>query len=234
MGTDAYHLLWGGEPRPKRGRPAVLSRTRIVAEAVAIAGAEGLAAVSMKRLADRLDSGVMSLYRHVPSKDELVALMYDATMATPPALATDRGWRAAMLDWAHACRDLFLTHPWVLPLATANHAMGPHEAAWVDSILGRLADAGLPADVSLASVLAVNSYIGGAVRPQLQAGQEPPQWFRFLDDPTTHDRYPNAARLITEGSLGGSAILDDFVEFGLQRVLDGLAQYIEQSGSPDR
>ena len=96
------------------------------------------------------------------------------------------------------------------------------------------AEAGLAPDVSLAAVLAVNSYIGGAVRPKLQAGDTPPQWFRFLDDPAARDRYPHAARLVTEGSLSGSAILDDLVEFGLQRVLDGLEQYIEQPGPPYR
>src|SRR5690606_575248 len=63
MGQDVHELLWGESSRPPRGRPAGLSRERIVAEAVAVADAEGLQKVSMKRVAERLDCGVMSLYR---------------------------------------------------------------------------------------------------------------------------------------------------------------------------
>lgn len=231
MGGDAYGLLWEQGPHTGRtgrgpGRPSGLSRERIVAEAVAVADAEGLRHVSMKRVAERLGTGAMSLYRHVPGKDELVALMYDATMAEPPHLPEGEGWRAAMIAWAEQVRALFRAHPWALALATRNHAIGPGEAGWLDAALGVFVREGLAADVSLAAVLAVNGYIGGALRPELQ-GQSDPQWFRFLEHDLAPLKYPNAFRLAAEGGLAGSAILRDTFEFGLQRVLDGLEQYIE-------
>ncbi|MEU6860318.1 TetR/AcrR family transcriptional regulator [Glycomyces sp. NPDC046736] len=224
MGDGGYELLWGAKTRPARGRPPALSRERIVAEALAIADAEGLQQVSMKHLAERLGSGVMSLYRHVPGKDELVALMYDATMTDPPRLPEGEGWRAAMTAWALAVRDLFHAHPWALALATANHAMGPGEARWLDTALGVFEAEGLPAEICLAAVMAVNGYVGGAVRPEIQ-GQDDPHWFRFLQHESAREDYPHVYRLVAENSFTVPTV--DVFGFGLERVLDGLERYIE-------
>ncbi|THV26756.1 TetR/AcrR family transcriptional regulator [Glycomyces paridis] len=236
MAGDMYGLLWERElpveGRGRRpGRPSGLSRERIVAEATAIADAEGLHQVSMKRIADGLDCGVMSLYRHVPGKDELVALMYDATMADAPPLPEFADWRDAMHAWAMAVRTLFRAHPWALPLATANHMMGPGEAYWLDWALGVFTRTGLDADVSLAAVLAVNGYVGGALRPELQ-GQDDPQWFRFMRHPAAAERFPNVQRLIDSGGIADSPVLKDSFEFGLGLVLDGLERYIETRPRP--
>ncbi|WP_276313736.1 TetR/AcrR family transcriptional regulator C-terminal domain-containing protein [Antribacter gilvus] len=198
-----------------------------MAEAVAIAAAEGLPRVSMKHLAERLGSGVMSLYRHVPGKDELVALMYDSIMSTPPDLPADQGWRAALTAWAHAVRDLFLAHPWALPLATVNHVLGPGEAGWLDSAMRAVGASGFATDLSLASVMAVNNYVGGAVRPELHGGQEDPLWFTFLADDGAMQRFPALADLVTEGHFQESALLRDHFSFGLERLLDGLERYLE-------
>src|ERR1700761_2345616 len=79
-----FELLWGEPPRPRRGPKPSLSLERIVAEAIALADADGLANLSMQHLAERLGCAKMALYRYVPGKAELVALMLDPGLGAPP------------------------------------------------------------------------------------------------------------------------------------------------------
>src|SRR6202041_553797 len=80
----ALDLLWGASDRPRRGPRPSLSLERIVTEAISLADAEGLAGLSMQHLAERLGCAKMALYRYVPGKSELVALMVDTALGDPP------------------------------------------------------------------------------------------------------------------------------------------------------
>jgi AcrR family transcriptional regulator len=225
VGKADYDLLWGEATRAGRGRPAGLSRERIVAEAVAIADTEGLQKVSMKHLAERLGSGVMSLYRHVPGKDELVVLMYDSLMAGPMPLPEAGDWREILRHWGLGVRDLFNAHPWALTVATSERPMGPGEAGWVDDVIGRLTAVGMPAELGLIAVLTVDCFALGAVRPEINSGSGETDFFQFLADPVISARYPNLARLAEPGTA--DAGMGEYFEFGLERVLDGLERHIE-------
>ncbi|MBK3547134.1 TetR/AcrR family transcriptional regulator, partial [Streptomyces sp. MBT60] len=79
----SLELLWGTGERPSRGPKPGLTLDRIVTAAVAVADAEGLAAVSMRRLSTELGTGTMSLYRYVPGKSELLDLMFDRVLGEP-------------------------------------------------------------------------------------------------------------------------------------------------------
>ncbi|MFD1048962.1 TetR/AcrR family transcriptional regulator, partial [Kibdelosporangium lantanae] len=86
-------VIWMTESQPAK---LGLSRDRIVRAAITLADAEGIATLSMRRIAVSLNAGTMSLYRHVPGKDELLELMVDAVLGeTPPA--EDGDWRARAL-----------------------------------------------------------------------------------------------------------------------------------------
>ncbi|WP_158630398.1 TetR/AcrR family transcriptional regulator [Glycomyces terrestris] len=226
LGQGEYELLWGDRSRPGRGRPSGLTRERIVAEAVAIADAEGLHKVSMKHLADRLGSGVMSLYRHVPGKDELVILMYDSLMDGPPDLPDADTWRDVLLHWGRTVIGLFRAHPWAITVGTSARTMGPGEAGWVDHVLGRLGALGLPADLGLMAVLTVDCFALGAARPETGGAGSSAEFFSFLADPAAGARFPHLAA-VTTASFASEQLLEDYFEFGLQRVLDGLEQYID-------
>jgi AcrR family transcriptional regulator len=226
VGKADYDLLWGEATRAGRGRPAGLSRERIVAEAVAIADAEGLQKVSMKHLAERLGSGVMSLYRHVPGKDELVILMYDSLMAGPLALPEADHWRETLRHWGLGVRELFNAHPWALSVATGERPMGPGEAGWVDAVIGRLTAVGMPADLGLIAVLTVDCFALGAVRPEIGGSSGDADFFQFLADPAARARFPHLARVAQPGAADAAGMADHF-EFGLDRVLDGLERYVE-------
>src|SRR5580693_4325150 len=96
----ALDLLWGNRPSPRRGPKPSLSLKRIVIEAIALADAEGLASLSMQHLAERLGCAKMALYRYVPGKAELVALMVDAGLGDPPLPPGDATWRSVLQLWA--------------------------------------------------------------------------------------------------------------------------------------
>ncbi|NUP35341.1 MAG: TetR family transcriptional regulator, partial [Streptomycetaceae bacterium] len=101
--------------RPQSGaeQPA-LNRESIVREAIAMLDADGIEALSMRKLGARLNAGATSLYRHVATKDELMELAVDAIVAELPIPHADPDWRGAAEEAAHAFRGWLLRHPWTM------------------------------------------------------------------------------------------------------------------------
>ena len=120
-------LLWGRRERPNRGPKPGLTLERIVASAIAVADAEGLDAVSMRRVAAKLGVGTMSLYRYVPGKNELLDLMLDRVSDPGDAAQRLRGrdWRGVLETYAHGTWDLYTSHPWLLQVNWSRPALGP-------------------------------------------------------------------------------------------------------------
>lgn len=229
-------LLWSGNQRSGRGRRPALSLERIVDEAIAIADADGIAALSMQRVANQLGAATMSLYRHVASKDELVALMLDTTMADPPDLPR-HDWRAAVDHWARRTRDLYLRHPWVLAVGTSNRWMGPNEAAWGEAAMSALLDAGLPPHGVSDIVLSINAFVGGVTRLGIDPtqGRDAPGHVGPALDPAMirqygqPERYPALLAALTASpadNRDARAVAADVFEFGLGKLLDGIAAHL--------
>jgi AcrR family transcriptional regulator len=129
-------------PGPKPG----LSVDAIVAAAIAVADADGLAGLSMRAVAGRLGVTAMALYTYVPGKDELVDLMYDGAHAELPArYDLGRGWRAAVTSWATDLLACHVRHPWTLQVSFARPVLGPNEQAVLEALARVLREAGLPA-----------------------------------------------------------------------------------------
>src|SRR3954464_14648430 len=110
--SATFTLLWALERGGKRGRRPSLSRETLARVAIEIADSEGMAAVTMQRVAALLRSKPMSLYRYVPSKEVLLDLMWDAAFATPPKLGSE-GWRSRLTEWAAASFERLEQHPWL-------------------------------------------------------------------------------------------------------------------------
>jgi AcrR family transcriptional regulator len=229
-------LLWGDGDRRQRQRAGPqLSVERIVGAAVALADAEGLAAVSMARVAERLGAATMALYRHVRSKDELVALMLDAAVGDPPeAVDVGGGWRAGLERWAEDLLDLLRRHRWALDLPLARIAMGPRRAAWLDGGLSALADTGLLEQEKTALVLLVNDYVFSHVRldAQLADADTSAASSAFLPPTLDASRYAALQKALDAGAFGESARdrNADFA-FGLARILDGIDRLVTERGA---
>ena len=243
-------LLWRTQARPNRRGRSGLSVDRIVSAAIEIADAEGLPALSMRRVAERLGVGTMSLYTHVPGKAELIDVMLDTVYGEMEWPETVPGrWRARLELVARQNWELYQRHPWMLQVATSRPALGPNAIAKYDYELHAIDGIGLD-EVEMDSVVTlVAGHVEGAARRALEAslaeqrtGMTEEQWWQAhapllsrLLDPS---HYPTAARVGTAaGEAHGAAFNPRHAfEFGLQRVLDGIDAFIRarsaQVGDP--
>jgi AcrR family transcriptional regulator len=241
-------LLWGVQKQPTRGPKPGLSVEQIVRAAIELADAEGLAALAMRRVADRLGVGTMSLYTYVPGKAELLDVMLDtvlAEVAAPDGVAG--GWRAKLEAYARELWAHYWRHPWVLQVSGARALLGPNETALFEASLKAVSGIGLSGEQMVHVVALVGEYARGAAGRAVEAaraaqhtGVTDDRWWQdreaIFDKYFEASRYPTLASLAEAGTFQQSeGDLDynlqravDSFEFGLQRVLDGIQAFVEK------
>lgn len=236
-------LLWGeASAAPRRKGPArSVSVAQVVDAALGLADDEGLAAVTMRAVAERVGVSAMSVYTYVPGKPELLDLMVDASCArmarTPWA---GEPWRDRLLAVAKSNRSLLTAHPWLTEVAALSRPpLGPGVMAKYEHELAAFDGTGL-SDVDTDAAL---TYLLGfvqahcrsahdAARATTDSAMSDADWWaanqpilaRALDP----EAYPRAVRIgSAAGEAQGSAWDADHAwEFGLARTLDGLAALI--------
>jgi AcrR family transcriptional regulator len=227
----SLEAAWGRPPARGRGPKPGLSLERIVDAAVRLAAREGLGAVSMSRVAAELGSSPMSLYRYVAAKDELLALMVDATMGAPPAVeAEHEDWRTGLERWAWAYHDVLRRHPWVLRIPQAAPGVTPNLTAWLDYGLRALAATGLPEEDKLSTLLLVSGFVRNeATLAADMSGRTEimPAWARVLRGLTDDERFPALRAALASGAFDQDDDPDDEFVWGLARILDGIAVLME-------
>jgi AcrR family transcriptional regulator len=240
-------LLWGVQKPPTRGPKPGLQVDRIVAAAIRVADAEGLAALSMRRVAGELGVGTMSLYTYVPGKAELLDVMLDTVLgevARPDAAAG--AWRDRLEAYARELWAHYHRHPWALRVSGARSLLGPNETALYEASLAVVSGIGLSGREMMQVVTLVGEYVRGAAARAVEAAQAAKetgvtdeQWWRerepLLDQVFDPARYPTVTRIAEEGAFsqpeGGldynlQDAVDSF-EFGLRRVLDGIEALVK-------
>jgi len=222
-------LLWGAKKQKSKGPKPILSIDKIVKQAVWIADTEGIGALSMNSLASALGVGTMSLYRYVPGKDELVALMIDTVIGPPEATPPGKTWRQAMRRWSAMTLEIFDRHPWLLPLIATPRRMGPNELAWGEIALKAAYDAGARPEEMYNLVLLVNSFVRGAAQMSAKPGHGPRLDFEAIARNGMLDRYPMLmiAMGVSEGDTEWDGRPKQSFEFGIERVLDGIELYLK-------
>ena len=231
-------LLWGSPQRPKRGPKPSLTLERIVAEAIEHADAEGLASLSMQRLAERLGCAKMALYRYVPGKAELEALMLDAALgaAPDPAAAApgseddeddeddEERWRAQLRAWAMTMFDRMRAHSWADELAQGIRPVGPNEVGWMESALTTLADSGLTGAEGLDTIALLAGHVRSLALQAAAAGDGSMEAAlgRQVSEAVAAQsgRYPRTVAAFAESAPPGAR--DNALDFGIERILDGL------------
>lgn len=244
----SMELLWGTATPASRGPKPSLRLSDVVAAAIELADADGMAAVSMRRVAERLGKSAMSLYTYVPGKAELVDLMLDAVYGELDTdLDRQQGWRAAVEVAARDLWDLFERHPWALQVAGSRAVLGPHEFDVYETHLRLLDGLGLT-DLELSRAAnVVGGFVWGSAKALADArtaaqvtGVSDEEWWAarspFLQElagPVWDARYPLISRLEahqvfeqTDRPDPATPYLEqeaaDTFEFGLQRLLDGI------------
>ncbi|WP_030787771.1 TetR/AcrR family transcriptional regulator [Streptomyces sp. NRRL S-920] len=236
--TRSLELLWEGSGRPARGPKPALTLDRIVTEAIRLADAEGISAVSMRRLSTELGTGTMSLYRYLPGKGSLLDLMLDRVY-TPPQEEGPRtgGWREGIETYARETLSLYRRHPWLLHVNQARPVLGPGAVGGLDRTLSRIKPMGLTDPELIGVIVMVEGYVTGAARTQVHE-MEAEQRTGLSDQAFWEAQTPVLEKVMKSGrypslaTLGEDAFGPDFdhFEFGLQRLLDGLDVLVARRG----
>ena len=227
--------LWDRAAPAKEPRRS-LSLDRIVNAAIEIADTEGLSALSMARLAERLGSAPMSLYRHVASKEELYDFMIDAAARESSVVATD-DWRAGLAEWIADLMALYQRHPWILQLPVSKPPLDPGQLDWLER--GLLIQQSTPLTVAekLGVVLTLLEYARGhaAIANSLEGTDAsfglPLPYGQLLAQLVDEARFPMLTAAISAGAfepppVDSEADLQEDLQFGLNLILDGVAALI--------
>ncbi|GAB3848372.1 TetR/AcrR family transcriptional regulator [Dactylosporangium cerinum] len=226
-------FLWGGRAQPTRGPKPTLTPEHIADAGIAIADAEGLAAVTMQRVAADRGFTKMSLYRYVTSKGELVALMVERAIGAPPAVdlpvdlsgdpsGDPDGWRAALKQWARHLLEAHVRHPWAVEATLGPRPVGPNELAWMECAVTILPSAGLTGTERLDAIAVLAGHVR-AIAQQFMVGRHPEEDLatEIAEQLRRHgDRFPALAATMAAAAADGGQ--DQAFEFGLDRILDGL------------
>ncbi|UOX90248.1 TetR/AcrR family transcriptional regulator [Amycolatopsis sp. FBCC-B4732] len=219
-------VVWERPEPPDRPVPAPLSRELIVRAAVRLADADGLVAVSLRKVAAELDVGPMRLYGYIATKEELLDLMADAVHGgIRPA---GDGWREVLLSLAEATRQAVRRHEWFADLIGGRPALGPNALAKGEAVVAALD--GVSVDDVMPVVSAVDAYVIGAVRRETaerraerSSGMDREQWQRsygpYLQRTLATGRYPALSTVIHDAVHLDA---DETFRLGLDFLLDGI------------
>ncbi|MGA5818898.1 TetR/AcrR family transcriptional regulator [Kitasatospora sp. NPDC094028] len=241
-------LLWGTPTTPagRRGPRQAHSPAEIATAAVELADAEGVEAVTMRRVAQALGLSPMALYTYVPGKAELLDLMLDTVYARMPrSTPADDGWRARATAVADDNLALHRAHPWMAAVPTSRPPLGPGLMAKYEYELRALDGTGLDdveLDAALTHLLGFVQTCARMAADERAARQDSAmsdeQWWagnaELLARVFDPERYPTAARVgaAAGAAHGGAYSPSHAYEFGLGRVLDGLAALIRDRRRP--
>ena len=225
-------LLWGTDRKATRGPKPSLRVEEIVREAVRIADAGGLGALSMARVAEGLGVTTMALYRYVGEAPVLPrgGVVHETV---------HRGYREKL---AVSARQLFAVcnlHPWILEGPIGGPPLGPGNLAWLESVLEALSGTGIDGGEAVGVALLLSGYVRGAAQVSVglsqaerRTGMPPDQWgpvyARLLERVVADGRFPRLADVVASGAFNEpDGEPDGDFEFGLRRVLDGVEAFVE-------
>lgn len=230
--AQSHRLLWEGLPQPRKGPRPALSLGQIISTAIRLADAEGVDALSMRKLAAELQMSPMALYRYVPSKRVLLDVMLDAISAPPEQdlPQPDESWRAGLERIARGARRMYLDHPWLMHLNWTRPVLGPNSLAGVEVVMSTLAASPFDDREKMMVLTAVDSYVVGITRQEIllaaaaeESGLSDEDFWTLqlpvLEAAMISGDYPAMAAMAEDTFAAG---WDESFEFGLAHILDGL------------
>lgn len=234
-GEQAYSTIWERAARDSSKSRVALSYDRIAAAAVEIADADGLDAVSMRKLAQHLGVATMATYRYVSGKDDLYELMTDACHAEirlDPAATSH--WKSALVSYAEQMRAMTARHPWIVGVPDPlPGVLTPHMAAVVEQVLDSMGDLETDVDSKMAMLTSITAFVHGATAAEvaqrqlmLRRGWSTDDEVRgayhpYMSGLTSSSDYPRLADYLVNGTNRDDGAWQ--FEFGLDCLLTGIA-----------
>jgi AcrR family transcriptional regulator len=195
-------------------RPSQLSREKIAAAALAIADADGFASVSMRRIAEEMGVGTMSLYYYVKTKADLIAVMDDALMGEVLAPSLPANWREALTVIATRTRDVFLRHPWALS-SMLSAPPGINAMRHMEQCLQALTGTRMSTREKLALLATIDDFVFGyALR---EAASDPKVDLKFARAQLATGNFPQLKDAFGKGRMPA---MPDRFQMGLWALLD--------------
>jgi AcrR family transcriptional regulator len=229
-------VVWMRIAAQARARERALDYAAITRAAIAIADAEGLDAVSMRKVASAVDSGTMSLYRHINGKDDLNELMYDAVLGELDLGTTPTAdWRTELAGLARRTRALQHRHPWMSRLGPRS-TPGPNASRMMDYAMAGVGGLGLDHGRMLDLVSTALHFTHGFVQAEL-ADLEARRAMAMDEDAWQDWIAPYLSHLFGDGphpypdGANPGAPADEVFERRLAMVLDGLAASLHGTSS---
>ncbi|WP_112237385.1 TetR/AcrR family transcriptional regulator [Kribbella monticola] len=230
---DEPAVIWDRPEPTRRPAPSPLSRESIVQAAIRLADAEGLEAVSVRKVAAELDAGPMRLYGYLSTKDDLLDLMVDAAYGEIPLPeATGQDWRTTLRELGHGIRQVALRHEWFADLLGRRPHLGPQALAYLEASLAALdrADEFATIDEVSRAIRTLHAYLIGALRTEVaerraerSTGLDKDSWRRkaapYLTRALSSGNYPTVANFVHNATRQTP---DTAFDTGLNHLLAGI------------
>ncbi|WP_341242479.1 TetR/AcrR family transcriptional regulator C-terminal domain-containing protein [uncultured Nocardioides sp.] len=210
-----------------------LTRAGIVAAAVGVADAEGVAALSMRSVGKRLGVEAMSLYHHVANKEDLLDGMVDAVFAEFHAPEVGGAWREEMRARHHSARAVLKKHPWAVGMMDSRRNAGFETLRHHDAVLGCLREAGFSLALTGHAFAVLDAHLYGFLVQELSLAFDGEQDLAELGEQILtalpEGQLPYFREFTLEHALQPGYDFGDEFEVGLELLLDGLAARLEGS-----
>ncbi len=216
----ASHVL---SPDSRKQR---LTVDRVLDGAMALADHIGVQALTIRRLAEAMDTKPMTIYHHLPSKDAILDGMVNRVFAQIDRPPTDLGWKPAMRHRCLSAREVLGRHPWAVPLMESRTNPGPETLGHHDAVLGCLRRGGLSLEMTAHAYALLDSYVYGFALQEANlpaiGGTELADLAGSLIEPLPDGAFPHLTELTTQHVLQPGYHFGAEFEFGLDLILDGL------------
>jgi AcrR family transcriptional regulator len=210
-----------------------LTRERVIEGAVDLADEIGVEALTIRKLADSLDVGPMTIYHHVPGKEQIIDGMVDMVFSEIDLPPTTLDWKAAIRARCVSARSVLNRHWWAAPLMETRTSPGPATIVHHDAVIGCLRSGGLSLQMTAHAYAILDSFLYGFAMQEASLpfhGDEPAvaldELAAGMMEAFPADSYPHFVEFTVEHALQPGYDFGDSFEFGLDLILDGLERSI--------
>jgi AcrR family transcriptional regulator len=215
-----------------------LSRERVLDGALAVADAGGIAALTIRSLAEKLGVKPMSVYHHVANKDEILDCIVDLVFSEIELPVPGGDWRTEMRRRAISARQVLRRHPWAIQLLQSRTSPGAATLRHHDAVIGSLRGAGFSVAMTAHAFALIDSYVFGFALSEAALPINGPETVTEVAETMMRNHfteaYPHLVEFSTEHILKPGYDFGEEFEFGLDLILDGLAAATHSTGSGAR